>query len=86
MIWIVTLVMPQPLPAPKSFGRPRRCRRSTTPVESMEWSAAGQRWPADLVVAATGAPGTVARMLGAARVSEEPFGLAIRTYAETPAP
>ena len=47
-------------------------------------SARGQRWPADLVVAATGAPGTVARMLGAERVSEEPFGLAIRTYAETP--
>lgn len=39
---------------------------------------------ADLVVAATGAPGTVARMLGAGRVAEEPFGLAIRAYVESP--
>ena len=39
---------------------------------------------ADLTVVAAGAPGAVARMLGADRVTEEPFGLAIRTYAETP--
>jgi geranylgeranyl reductase family protein len=39
---------------------------------------------ADLTVVAAGAPGAVARMLGADRVAEEPFGLAIRTYAETP--
>ncbi|MDH4364824.1 MAG: geranylgeranyl reductase family protein [Acidimicrobiia bacterium] len=39
---------------------------------------------AGLVVAATGAPGEVARMLGAERDPDEPFGLAIRTYAETP--
>jgi geranylgeranyl reductase family protein len=39
---------------------------------------------AEMVVAATGAPGQVARMLGAERVADEPFGIAIRTYAETP--
>jgi menaquinone-9 beta-reductase len=39
---------------------------------------------ADLVVAATGAPGKVARMLGAGRVADEPFGLAIRAYVESP--
>ncbi len=46
--------------------------------------AAGQKWSADLVVVATGAPGMVARLLGADRVVDEPFGLAIRTYATTP--
>ncbi|MFZ8997267.1 MAG: NAD(P)/FAD-dependent oxidoreductase [Ilumatobacteraceae bacterium] len=39
---------------------------------------------ADLVVAATGAPGSVARALGADRVADEPFGLAIRAYVESP--
>ena len=39
---------------------------------------------AGLVVAATGPPGKVARMLGAERVADEPFGLAIRTYVESP--
>ena len=46
--------------------------------------ANGQRWSAELVVVATGAPGAVARMLGAERDPDEPFGLAIRTYAESP--
>ena len=46
--------------------------------------AAGQRWDAGLVVVATGAPGPVARLLGAQRVRQEPYGLAIRTYARTP--
>jgi len=46
--------------------------------------AAGRRWDADLVVVATGAPGPVARLLGAERVRDEPYGLAIRTYAGTP--
>ncbi|MEM9562335.1 MAG: NAD(P)/FAD-dependent oxidoreductase [Actinomycetota bacterium] len=46
--------------------------------------AGGQEHRADLVVVATGAPGQVARMLGAERVADEPFGLAIRTYAESP--
>jgi geranylgeranyl reductase family protein len=41
-------------------------------------------WSAPLVVVAAGAPGAVARMLGAERDPDEPFGLAIRTYAETP--
>jgi menaquinone-9 beta-reductase len=39
---------------------------------------------ADLTVVAAGAQGAVARMLGADRVPDEPFGLAIRTYAATP--
>ena len=38
----------------------------------------------DMVVVATGAPGQVARMLGADRVEGEPFGLAIRSYVESP--
>jgi len=46
--------------------------------------AAGRRWSADLTIVATGAPGAVARMLGAQRVDDEPFGLAIRTYVDTP--
>ena len=48
-------------------------------VESM-----GERWSADMVVAATGAPGKTARMLGATRIEDEPYGLAIRTYVESP--
>lgn len=46
--------------------------------------AAGRRWFADLVVVAAGAPGSVARMLGAERDQDEPYGLAIRTYVESP--
>ncbi len=33
---------------------------------------------------ATGAPGRVAKMLGTERIADEPFGLAIRSYAESP--
>lgn len=44
----------------------------------------GHKHTADLVVVATGAPGAVARMLGAERDRNEPFGLAIRTYVESP--
>jgi geranylgeranyl reductase family protein len=39
---------------------------------------------ADLVIAATGAQGSVARALGAERDPNEPFGLAIRAYVESP--
>jgi len=46
--------------------------------------AFGQRWSADLVVAASGAPGPVSQRLGMTRVADEPFGLAIRTYVESP--
>ncbi len=46
--------------------------------------AGGQRITADLVVLAAGAQGKAARLLGAGRDPNEPFGLAIRTYAETP--
>ncbi|MDX2381747.1 MAG: geranylgeranyl reductase family protein [Acidimicrobiia bacterium] len=44
----------------------------------------GRRVAAPLTVVAAGAQGAVARLLGADRVADEPFGLAIRTYAETP--
>ncbi len=47
-------------------------------------SVGGREIDADLTVVAAGAPGAVARLLGADRVPDEPFGLAIRTYAETP--
>ena len=47
-------------------------------------AACGRKWRGDMVVVAAGAQGTVARMLGAGRVPDEPFGLAIRTYAESP--
>jgi geranylgeranyl reductase family protein len=43
-----------------------------------------RRIDAGLTIVAAGAPGAVAKMLGADRVADEPFGLAIRTYAETP--
>jgi len=46
--------------------------------------ADGRRHRADLVVIAAGAPGRVARMVGAERIAEEPFGLAIRSYAPSP--
>ena len=44
----------------------------------------GRRCQADLVVLAAGATGAAARMLGVERVADEPFGLAIRSYAESP--
>lgn len=47
-------------------------------------NAGGTKHTADMVVVATGAPGAVGRMLGAERVADEPFGLAIRTYAASP--
>ena len=43
-----------------------------------------RRWSAPMVIVAAGAPGSVARMLGAERDPDEPYGLAIRTYAESP--
>ncbi len=46
--------------------------------------AGKDRWAASLVVIATGAPGQVARMVGATKVASEPFGLAIRSYVESP--
>lgn len=50
----------------------------------VEQAEGGARWQADLVVLAAGAPGAAARMLGAERVSTEPYGVAIRTYAPSP--
>lgn len=47
-------------------------------------TAGGVTYSAGLTVAATGAPGAVARMLGATKVPDEPYGLAIRSYVESP--
>jgi len=47
-------------------------------------AADGRTWSSGLVVLAAGAQGPAARMLGAERELEEPFGLAIRSYAESP--
>lgn len=47
-------------------------------------SVGSQTVDADLVVLAAGAPGEAARRLGAVRDTDEPFGLAIRTYAASP--
>ncbi len=46
--------------------------------------AAGATWRAPLTIVAAGAPGKVAKMLGTERVADEPFGLAIRAYVESP--
>ena len=46
--------------------------------------ANGRKWKSGLTIVATGAPGSVARLLGIGRVKDEPFGLAIRAYAESP--
>ena len=46
--------------------------------------AGGRRIEAGLTVVAAGAQGKAARMLGAERDPDEPFGLAIRSYIESP--
>jgi geranylgeranyl reductase family protein len=46
--------------------------------------AGGRRIDAGLTIVAAGAQGKVARMLGADRHPDEPFGLAIRSYVESP--
>ena len=46
--------------------------------------AAGEQWHAPLTVLASGAPGAAARLVGAERNRDEPYGIAIRTYAESP--
>lgn len=46
--------------------------------------AGGDRWEAPFTIVAAGAPGKVAKMLGTDRVEDEPFGLAIRAYVESP--
>ena len=47
-------------------------------------TAGTDAWHAGLTVVATGAPGKVARLLGAQRVASEPHGVAIRSYAASP--
>ncbi len=41
-------------------------------------------WEAPMTILAAGAPGAAARLLGAERVEDETFGLAIRAYAPSP--
>ena len=57
---------------------------STTPAGSPGVRCGGDTFDAGLVMLAAGAQGAVARQLGAERDPDEPFGLAIRAYAETP--
>tara|TARA_B100001996_G_scaffold115004_1_gene87014 strand:- start:689 stop:1909 length:1221 start_codon:yes stop_codon:yes gene_type:complete len=47
-------------------------------------TSGSEKWTSKLVVAASGAPGKVARMLGTERKADEPYGIAIRTYVESP--
>jgi geranylgeranyl reductase family protein len=47
-------------------------------------TAADREWRAPMTVLASGAQGAAAQLVGAVRDPGEPFGLAIRTYAETP--
>jgi menaquinone-9 beta-reductase len=44
----------------------------------------GESWRAPLTILAAGAQGAAAKLLGAERDPDEPFGLAIRAYAPTP--
>lgn len=46
--------------------------------------AGGREWRAPMTILASGAQGAAAHLVGAVRDPDEPFGLAIRTYAETP--
>jgi geranylgeranyl reductase family protein len=70
-------------------GAEIRFETEAEPIIGADGRVTGVRAGADtvdagLVVAATGAPGKVARMLGAVRDEAEPFGLAIRAYVESP--
>jgi geranylgeranyl reductase family protein len=47
-------------------------------------TANGERFTAPLTILAAGAQGAAAKLLGAERDPREPFGLAIRAYAESP--
>lgn len=54
-------------------------------VEATGHSAtSAESWRAPLTILAAGAPGAAARLVGAERVANETFGLAIRAYAESP--
>ena len=58
-----------------------RCSKATVCVGV---DAGGESWRAPLTVLAAGAQGAAAKLLGAERDPNEPFGLAIRAYAPTP--
>ena len=75
--------------AATAAGADVRFETEAEPVFGDDGSVTGVRAGSDtidagLVVAATGAPGKVARMLGAERDPNEPYGLAIRSYVESP--
>lgn len=55
-----------------------------TGVETTGAAGPGRRIEAGLTVVAAGAQGKAARMIGAERDPDEPFGLAIRAYVESP--
>lgn len=55
-----------------------------TGVETTGTSGPSRRIDAGLTVVAAGAQGKAARMIGAERDPDEPFGLAIRAYVESP--
>ncbi|UDY34777.1 geranylgeranyl reductase family protein [Dermatobacter hominis] len=69
---------------PTVVERPGALPNRATGVVSTGPDGVERTWTAPLVVLATGAPGDAARRLGAERVPDETFGLAIRTYAESP--
>lgn len=75
--------------AAASAGADVRFETEAEPVIEVDGRVTGVttghgRVDAALVVAASGAPGGVARMLGADRDPDEPHGLAIRAYVESP--
>lgn len=47
-------------------------------------TAGSRTWSAPMTILAAGAQGAAAKLVGAVRDPDEPFGLAIRAYAETP--
>ena len=74
--------------AAESAGAEMRYEHEATPIlegsRVVGVAANGREWRSDSVIIAAGAPGAVSKLLGAQRTHDEPFGLAIRTYAETP--
>ena len=88
-VWPRRLLDAALVDAAAAAGADVRFETEGMPILDADGRATGIETPtgridADLVVAATGAPGAVARLLGAERVPDEPYGLAIRAYVESP--
>jgi flavin-dependent dehydrogenase len=79
----LTSSTPPSPPAPRCASTPRRCP-ALDGERVIGVDAAGERFTAPLTILAAGAQGLAAKMLGAERDPDEPFGLAIRAYAPTP--